>query len=79
MKNYDPNIYKGIHTVEVTIQQWDYVGHIRQSIGGNCKGRTILDLTLNAKTRIWRTIVICDMTKILIVSSQRSKMRVEIL
>lgn len=43
MKNYDPNIYKGIHTVEITIQQWDYVGHIRQSISGNCKGRDILD------------------------------------
>lgn len=43
MKSYDPNIYKGIHTVRITIQQWGYVGHITQQIHGNCKGRDILD------------------------------------
>ena len=43
MKNYDPNIYRGIHTVRVTIQQWGYVGHIIQKISGNCKGRDVLD------------------------------------
>lgn len=43
MKNYDPNIYKGIHTVRITIQQWGYLGHITQEISGNCKGRDILD------------------------------------
>lgn len=42
MKNYDPNIWDGIHTIKVTIQQWDYVGHIYKEIGGNCKGRDIL-------------------------------------
>ncbi len=43
MKNYDPNIYNGIHTVKVTLQQWGYVGHIIQKISGNCKGRDVLD------------------------------------
>lgn len=43
MKNYDPNIYRGIHTVRVTIQQWGYLGHIIRKISGNCKGKDILD------------------------------------
>lgn len=43
MKNYNPNIYRGIHTINITIQQWDYVGHIIQKICGNCRGRYILD------------------------------------
>ena len=42
MKNYDPNIYRGIHTVRITIQQWGYVGHIIQKVHGNCKGLDIL-------------------------------------
>lgn len=43
MKNYDPNITNGIHTVKITLQQWEYVGHIFKKIGGNCKGSNILD------------------------------------
>lgn len=43
MKNYDPNIYRGIHTIEITIQQWDYAGHIIQKMGGNCRGKDVLD------------------------------------
>lgn len=42
MREYDPNIWKGIHTVKITLQRWDYVGHIIQKIGGNCKGRSML-------------------------------------
>lgn len=42
MKNYDPSIRMGIHTVRITIQQWEYTGHIIQKVGGNCKGRDIL-------------------------------------
>lgn len=42
MKNYDPNIYSGIHTVKITLQQCEYVGHIIQKIGGDCKGRDVL-------------------------------------
>ncbi|MCI9142565.1 MAG: DUF5406 domain-containing protein [Lachnospiraceae bacterium] len=43
IKNYDPNIWEGIHTVRITIQQWEYVGHITEKVHGNCKGRDVLD------------------------------------
>lgn len=43
IKNYDPNIENGIHTVEVTLQQWGYIGHLTIKISGNCKGREVLD------------------------------------
>ena len=42
MKNYDPNIYRGVHTIKITLQIWDYIGHVTQKIRGNCKGRNIL-------------------------------------
>lgn len=42
IKNYAPNIWEGIHTVRITIQQWGYVGHITEKVSGNCKGRDIL-------------------------------------
>lgn len=43
MKNYDPNIYRGVHTVKITLQMWEYKGHIIRRVGGICKGRDILD------------------------------------
>ncbi len=43
MKSYDPNIDYGIHIVEITLQMWEYVGHITQKIWGNCKGKEILN------------------------------------
>ena len=43
MKNYNPNITWGVHTIEVTLQQWEYIGHLIFKNGGNCKGRDILD------------------------------------
>ena len=43
MKNYDLNIYRGAHTVKITLQSWKYKGHIINRIKGNCKGRDILD------------------------------------
>lgn len=43
MNNYDSNIYNGVHTIKITLQQWDFVGHIIQKISGNCKGRNVLD------------------------------------
>lgn len=43
IKNYDPNIYWGIHTIRITIQQWGYVGHIIRKVHGNCKGMTVMD------------------------------------
>lgn len=42
LKGYDPNIRWGNHTVKITIQRWEYVGHIIQKKRGNCKGRDIL-------------------------------------
>lgn len=56
MKNYDPNINYGTHIVEVTIQMWEYIGHLKYKIGGNCKGLSIMknaeDLYRN-KDIIW--------------------------
>lgn len=43
MKIYNPNIYKGTHMVRVTIQRFDYIGHIIKKVYGNCKGRYVLD------------------------------------
>ena len=43
MKNYDPNITFGIHTVKITLQMWGYTGHIFQEIAGNCRGKDVLD------------------------------------
>lgn len=43
MKNYNPNIENGVHTIRITLQQWDYVGHIIQKMYGNCMGRDVLD------------------------------------
>lgn len=42
IKNYDPNIIRGTHKVTITLQKWDYIGHIYFKIGGNCKGLDIL-------------------------------------
>ena len=42
--NYDPNITWGAHKVKVTLQQWEYKGIIIVEVGGNCKGKPILEL-----------------------------------
>lgn len=42
INNYDPN-FKGTHTIRVTFMQWDYVGHVAFTVGGNCRGATLLD------------------------------------
>jgi len=41
MKNYDPNLI-GRHKVKITLQQWDYVGHVIFEMGGNCRGLDII-------------------------------------
>lgn len=41
--NYDPNYADGVHAVRVTIQAWDYRGHIEIKIGGNCKGFSLME------------------------------------
>ncbi len=42
MKNYDPNVDWGTHIVEVTIQMWEYLGHLKFKIRGNCKGLSVM-------------------------------------
>lgn len=43
MKSYNPNSCYGTHTIEITLQSWEFFGHITQKITGNCKGKYILD------------------------------------
>lgn len=40
MKNYDPNIRWGTHTIKVSFQRWDYKGFVTFRRGGICKGLT---------------------------------------
>lgn len=42
MKNYDPNIRWGTHTVKVSFQIWEYKGYVTYQIRGNCKGSGLL-------------------------------------
>lgn len=34
---------RGTHTVKITLQFQDFIGHIITQIGGNCHGKTVLD------------------------------------
>lgn len=43
MKYYNPDIRSGIHKIQVTIQQWEYKGHLIVNMGGNCHGRDVLN------------------------------------
>lgn len=43
MKRYDQKIVNGVHTVKITLQMYEYVGHIIYKIRGNCKGKSVLD------------------------------------
>lgn len=47
MKNYDPNIRMGVHTIRTTIMCFDYVGHIEKEVGGNCRGRAMIESGLD--------------------------------
>lgn len=29
--------------IEVTLQQWGYIGHLKFKCGGNCRGKDVLD------------------------------------
>lgn len=44
MKNYDPNIFLGLHTIKVSFQRGDYKGYVTFVKGGNCKGLDILEI-----------------------------------
>lgn len=46
--NYNPNVYRGIHKVKVTLQQWEYTGSIVFEMGGNCKGFSIINGALDS-------------------------------
>jgi hypothetical protein len=43
INNYDPNYSFGEHTVQVTIQQWQYKGTLKVKVGGNCKGMSVME------------------------------------
>lgn len=49
LKNYDPNPSYGVHTIEITLQSWEYIGHIRQKVNGNCKGKDMLDFDFDCE------------------------------
>lgn len=40
----------GIHKLKVTLQSYDFVGHIFTEIGGNCHGKNILDFDFECET-----------------------------
>ncbi|MGM0223059.1 hypothetical protein IGL62_002952 [Enterococcus sp. AZ137] len=42
MKNYDPNIRWGTHTIKFSFQRWDYKGFVMFRSDGNCKGLSVL-------------------------------------
>ncbi|MFB5292247.1 DUF5406 family protein [Enterococcus faecalis] len=44
MKNYDPNIWWGLHTIKVKFQRSDYRGDVTFVKSGNCKGLDILEI-----------------------------------
>lgn len=46
IENYTPN-YRNEHLVRVTFNYKGYIGHITASVGGNCKGTSILKYALN--------------------------------
>lgn len=45
--NYNPNVRNGIHKVKMTLQQWEYIGEIIFEVGGNCKGKSILECAMD--------------------------------
>jgi len=48
MKNYDPNINNGEHTVRVYLQIWGYKGSVDVVVRGNCHGKTIIETAMEA-------------------------------
>lgn len=44
MKNYDPNIRWGLHTIKVSFQRGVYKGFVTFVKSGNCKGLDILGI-----------------------------------
>jgi hypothetical protein len=48
VKNYDPNWRYGTHLVKVTLQQWGYKGYVIVTMGGNCKGISVIESSVDA-------------------------------
>jgi hypothetical protein len=48
MKNYDPNINSGDHTVRVYLQTWGYKGSVDLVVRGNCHGKEIIGTAMEA-------------------------------
>ncbi|HGZ2485306.1 TPA: DUF5406 family protein, partial [Enterococcus faecalis] len=44
MKNYDPNIRWGLHTIKVSFQRGVYKGFVTFVKSGNCKGLDVLGI-----------------------------------
>ena len=52
MKSYDNDMFEesiGTHTVEITLQQREYIGHITQRISGDCKGLEFLNFNFECE------------------------------
>lgn len=43
IESYDPDAENVVHTIRITLMQYDYTGHIAYNISGNCKGASLLD------------------------------------
>ena len=43
IESYDPDAENVVHTIRITLMQYDYTGHIAYNIGGNCKGASLLE------------------------------------
>ncbi len=56
MKFYDINRRCGVHVIKVSLQTDQYKGSFTYEMGGNCKGRTVLDfdIEINDKEDIER-------------------------
>ena len=56
-EGYDPNNKFGMHTVEITVTQWQYFGRFQVKVGGNCKG---FDIFETAVELLWEEYTECD-------------------
>ncbi|MDD3337857.1 MAG: DUF5406 family protein [Lachnospiraceae bacterium] len=52
LKEYDPNLCHSdnLQTIKVTLMCWEFVGHVYMKLGGNCKGRSLLDFDFDCES-----------------------------
>lgn len=48
LNNYDPNVRNAVHIVRITLTVFNYVGHVSFEIGGNCRGKSILEAAIDS-------------------------------